>query len=734
MIVPPLPITARAAHVREDAPLQARASVPLQRSAAEQGVIMYMPAGVHRVTAGLAGTATTEIWVEVGPESAAVVQASFGHVNQSLAPHRVFFDREHEEKDATGWPMEFFWGETPEPGIYARCEFSKLGRELIDGRIQRGFSPAFYTDADVPKRAAVRAGQHYTVPAGKRGSQANPARIIGIYSPCAGGFTNHPAFRDILPLWAKQAGPSSTAKQQPHTDRMKKSKAQLEADIQQVHTDLADLKGRAVTPEVEAGIQQKNEELETLTAHLEAAQAEERAANAERELATIRAADAQAAVARAIERGVFGPKDEESKAQWSHLCTSDPKNIALLDKMPGRITLGRPATSSVVKARQGEALVGRVQFVRADHRDVFKQAAAITARQAYNSGVPYKERPAIAKELAALYAREIKPRLAEGDDIPMSDLAPVLGANTLGTLAQTLVAIRSLELLTQELPLIKAITMDMSDEIVTYGSTIYTRVLGIPTAVAYNTSTGFPTPNNITTTDVGLTFNQWYGVYIQFLGHEIAGTVRSLFEEQALGQAYALADQMVDGVLALITSANFTNTPESAGSGTFARQNVINMGTALRKRGVPTGPGMRTLLLNSDYFGQLSKDNALVTLAANSAPDRTIITEGILPNVHGFRVLDTPTLPATALSAGSLAGFGFSKSALVIGTRLSNDYTKTLPGAAHGNLQVITTPAGFSANLVQWVDHAGVAANSRLDAIWAHSKGQDNAGQILAQP
>jgi hypothetical protein len=135
----------------------------------------------------------------------------------------------------------------------------------------------------------------------------------------------------------------------------------------------------------------------------------------------------------------------------------------------------------------------------------------------------------------------------------------------------------------------------------------------------------------------------------------------------------------------------------------------------------------RSLMLNSDYFGQLAKDSAIVSLAAQSPQDRSIITEGILPNVHGFKVIDTPTLPTT----GNLAGFGFSKSALVLASRLSADYVNAIPGAGHGNLTVITTPGGFSANLVQFVNHQTASAHARLEVIYAASKGQANAGQLL---
>ena len=101
------------------------------------------------------------------------------------------------------WPTELFWSDKPQPGIYASAEMSSLGKEYTEGKVVRAFSGSFYTDAELPKRSEVKAGATYEIKAGKRGSPQNPARIIGIEFPFAGTFTNNPAFREILPLWAK---------------------------------------------------------------------------------------------------------------------------------------------------------------------------------------------------------------------------------------------------------------------------------------------------------------------------------------------------------------------------------------------------------------------------------------------------------------------------------------------------------------------------------------------------
>lgn len=164
--------------------------------------IMFMPAGDHTITPG-AGEGSAEVTIRIDASTATILNASLKKINAAIAPQRVFIDKEHEGKEATAWPEEFFWSQTPEPGVYARVEYSELGKQLILGKVIRAFSPSFTTDAALPKKILPR--QHIVLAAGKRGSAENPARVTGLAWPDVGTLTNNPAFRKILPLWAKSA-------------------------------------------------------------------------------------------------------------------------------------------------------------------------------------------------------------------------------------------------------------------------------------------------------------------------------------------------------------------------------------------------------------------------------------------------------------------------------------------------------------------------------------------------
>lgn len=681
-------------------PIQARLTVAAPEAA--HGEFMFMPAGLNVIhaTKGSPGTrgreVTARVLVQRGDEAA--LQSQLEALNAASA-HKVYFDFNHEDRDASFWPRRFSWKDAPQPGIYVAGEWSDAGRAAISGRVYRAFSPVFHVDDE----------------------RKDPCRII--CQPRArlnmGGLVNDPAFRNNLPLWAKHAGATQHTPTTTQSHHMTQEElAALQAKKTNLEQEIAGLvAGSTGSAEDAEAIQSKRNELAGVTREIEAAELKAQNAKLEQALLAQRTKDAEAAVKDAVRRGALPAKDTALQATWQKKCIEDPDNIALLAKVNGSPALQPAAPAPIVPRLNIQGYQ-----VRASNENVLSEMAGICARQ--RAVEDYAQRPKVARELAAIYAKEILPRLKEGDDIPLK------AANTLGTLATTLVAIRTLELLTQELPLLKSIATDFSDQIVSYGDSLKTRIVGIPTVQTYNTTTGWPTVSDAVTTDVTVTYNQFKGVPIQFMGHEIAGTVRRLFDELAPAQAYALGDDMVDYVFALITAANFTNTPTVAGLGTFGRSTVVDIGTTLRHRGVPAGPMNRTLILNSNYYGALGKDNAIVNLATFQRSE--IIEAGVLPNVHGFRVIDCPTLPATAIGTGTLAGFAMSKSALVLATRLSADYVNAIPGAGNGNLQVVTTPAGFSANLVQFVSHTGAYAAQRLEVIYGASKGQNDAGQILA--
>jgi hypothetical protein len=636
------------------------------------GEFMFMPGGEHVIHA-FKGDKPIRVQVRVDADSAVALQKQLETV-KAKSGHRPFCDFDHQGNEASFWPESFVWRDAPAPGVYVQGEWSDAGKAAVKGKVYRAFSPEFHVD-DV---------------------KGKPARIVckangGLNF---GGLVNDPAFKTILPLWAKAGAQSSSDNQIESIEMTPEQLAALQASIKNMEQEIVALKAKASTDAAaQTALQAKESEKSLAEAKLQAANAEAKNVELEKTIKTQREKEADEAVKAAVARGAILPKDEAIQAKWKAIILADPTSVELLN-----------ACESITPVGQGRITSG-ARITREDSQAVIK---------AYASEKDYKLRAKLYKAISA--------RLAEGDDIPLS------AGNSIGTAAGTLVTQRTLELLKFSFPVFRAITSDFSDQAASYNQTVTTRIIGIPGVSTYVAGVGY-TQNDVTDTDVSITINQHKGVSINFDANTLASTLRRLFDEHAPAAAYALAKDMVDYIYALITAANFTNAATVQGLPNFGRSDVIDMGTALQLRGVPMGSMNRTLLLYSTYFANLAKDNAIVTLAAYQRPE--IIEAGVLPDVHGFKVVDAPNLPRNTTT--NLVGAGFSKSALAIATRLPNDYTKILPGASYGNVDTVQNEDGGMAVMqVQYVNHDTAVASQRIALMYGAAKGQANALQLLA--
>lgn len=681
---------------REDDSLFAN-NVPFVAGSRE-GSFMFMPGGKHFISCGTGDRTkprVVQVEVMIDPSSVEVMRAQLATIKRNFPGQRPFIDFFHENKAAGFWPEDFYWAESPKPGLYVSGKYSRSGKAAIEGEDIRGFSPEFRVDDVNKKPARLRCSEY-----------------AGLN---LGGFTNVPAFRENLPLWASHAGTGVVNTNQNITHTMTKEQlAALEAQRNQLQAEIDAIRAQGFGPEELAQqLGTKENEMALLASQIEAGRLALKNKDLEDALLAQRTKDADAAVAAAVKRGAIAVKDEALQAQWKQKLIEDPANLTLLASMKGHVSLTQPP--------QPTRMIIRGNDIRADSQHVLRAMSVCQSRQ--TPDVLYADKVKLATELAALYANEILPRLKEGDDIPLR------ADNSLGTLAATVTSIRTLELLTLTFPLLQAIMTDFSDQIVSYKDTLKTRFVAIPTVQTYNESTGWPTNSDMTTTDVSITYDQYVGVPIAIQAHHIAGTIRRLFDEIAPAQAYALGKNMVDYIYALITAA-FTNTVTAAGIGTFGRSTVIDIGGILDDAANPEMG--RTLLLARPYYSNLAKDQAIITMAAFS--QNQIIEKGVLPDVEGFKVIKAVNLPATAIAGKALKGFGFTRSALAIASRLSADYVNAIPGASNGNLQVVRTPSGFSANQVQFVSHTTATSNQRLEFIYGGNRGQVAAGALLTEP
>jgi hypothetical protein len=190
------------------APILCRGTVQLAPTAT--GVMMYMPGGTHEIVPSQNGKAV-RVSVLADRAGAAALEAQRAAI--VARGGRPFFDFGHKDEEASFWPEEFMWQDSPEPAIYCRGEWTDEGKQAVEGKRWRCFSPVFHVD-DV---------------------KAKPARIIcqPFATPNMGGLVNQPAFRAIAPLFSGEADPAEAA----HRERI----AALRGDIARLEREIRTL-------------------------------------------------------------------------------------------------------------------------------------------------------------------------------------------------------------------------------------------------------------------------------------------------------------------------------------------------------------------------------------------------------------------------------------------------------------------------------------------------------------
>lgn len=663
--------------------------------------IQWMPGGVHEIAASQGGK-PVRVRVQVDRQTAVAAQQALGRLT-AAGRQRPFFDFDHANGRAAGWPTAFEWRDVPEPGVYAEVEWSASGTEAIRGRDYRAFSPAFFVDSN------------------------NPARVTGIPMN-AGALVNDPAFRQIAPIWSK-AAPNQPNRSMNHRKKLIACLAAIAAlqnqrkilaaqpdqaaagaaiaakdsEIQEKFVEAGQLQAEI---DAEAGhapdsgaINPVRVEIADATAALEAkdteiAELRSKVLKAENDLKARREQDADSAVKAAVARGAVPAANADLQKAWRDDLVANPEAVRRLEAIPSN-----PALQARLTSPQAAGVV----ITREDSQVVLK---------AYHD-----ERDPVAR--GRIYARDIRSRIERGEDLPI-----LAATNTLGTLAADLVSQRALDLLILQFPMLSSISTDFSAEPIKYGKQISTRIVSIPTVGTYHTTNGYVSQDT-TTTDVDVTIDSHKFVQHEFGANELSGTTRNLWTEMAPAMAYALGKDLVDALYALITAANYTNAATTITAANFDRAGVIKVAKALTGRGVPNVN--RALLLNSDYYAALMEDPAIVSLAAYQ--QAAVITQGQLPPVHNFRVYEAVNMPTT----GNLTGFGVYPSAWAMAVRLPAEYANSVPGASGGGVvNVITEPnTGLSVHQVMFIDHKLGKAYGRVAWMFGVAKADINAGQRL---
>ncbi len=579
---------------------------------------------------------------------------------------------------------------------------------------------------------------------GNKGNEENQEEIAGSASRLPSAPRPSPlAPRPSTLSASARAGADAANQTSTRENHMQETLADLQAKYDKLKADVAGLQAANKAGNADA-IAAKQSQMEVLEARMAAARAEQENADLRNQMKANREAAAEREVDDAVRTGRIAAKDAEGRARWKGLLVADPSNLVALQAIQPNAALGESFTRGATAAAGMARLEAREGPAR-----VLKAYAALEAK---NTGVHdlsvigFKQKGDHAREMAALYARDIMPRWNEFRDMPL--MAADVTDTNLGTLSGTLVAQRTLQLFKLAFPVISRVFTDFSDTPVQFKQTEATRIVIVPAVQTYSTAAdssgrpqGWVVQSAAQTKDVLITLDEHIGIPIVFDANTLASTIRRLFDEQAPAASYALAKYFVEKIYKLFTLANYNAyaaingalVPAAyasypVGLNDFARSTLAKIAAIFNPNLVPISD--RIVLLRSDYYEQLATDPSLVTFFAGQQKPE-IVTENALPKLAGFEPIEAPNLGAPNVTA-NLAGMALHKAAVIAKSRLSNDYTQALPGSSYGSVTTITDPdIGISVVLVQYVNHTGGYAEWRIQVMLGAAVGDNRGGLCI---
>ena len=141
----------------------------------------------------------------------------------------------------------------------------------------------------------------------------------------------------------------------------------------------------------------------------------------------------------------------------------------------------------------------------------------------------------------------------------------------------------------------------------------------------------------------------------------------------------------------------------------------------------------RGIWLTSKYYAKLRGDPRMSFYYAASAKDvengaGQFLTEARLPKISGFAPFKAPYLPQT----NNVVSFAYQKAAIVLKSRLPQDFTKAVDAMIPGSVTTITDPdTKISIMLVQYVDLIKNFATWRPEIILGAAVGDFRGGLVL---
>lgn len=266
-------------------------------------------------------------------------------------------------------------------------------------------------------------------------------------------------------------------------------------------------------------------------------------------------------------------------------------------------------------------------------------------------------------------------------------------ANTLGGVNLAQIAEETLATLLQEFVPVGAFTTDFNSDIAQKGASVATRIV---TAVdAMDLSSGYGTDDTTVTTAKTITLDTFYGHVMSFTDAEVskAGDLNWLREMFIAPAVEATVEKVMDDLLALVTTTNFSSAIGPIAVGSFDADDLADAAGTMTTAKVPKRG--RFFMLNPSFHSALAKDAAVQAAYAYGSSE--VIRDNRIPRVHGFDIYEYGDIPT---NNQFLVGIGGNRQGLLIAAR--QPATPSDPGLEVVNVSDSVT--GLPLQFRRWYD------------------------------
>lgn len=265
-----------------------------------------------------------------------------------------------------------------------------------------------------------------------------------------------------------------------------------------------------------------------------------------------------------------------------------------------------------------------------------------------------------------------------------------MATNTLSGVNATRISQLTLEALQTSVLPFKSFTTDFSPDIADRGSGVTTRFVTNPSVSNFAATRS---AQNATTTARTVSLSNYVGVDLGFADTEMSFSDVKLVEMFIRPAIVALFENVMAGVFALVTSANYSSSTLITAAN-FNATNVAGLATTLNTAKVASVG--RSIILPPTYADTLRKDSTILPAYAIGGTD--FLKGGVIPRLHNFDIYEfNGTIPT---NAENLAGVALSPQAVCIAAR-----QPSMPRNWAGQVVPITEPdSGLTVQFRDWYD------------------------------